>query len=482
MSAHPNRNLSGALLILVALLPPSALRAAGIYQPGEAWPGGSTSQPAKRLRDAFSQPSATLPFEQRLDFHIGQSLFEKLWVASPSSTAASDGLGPLFNARACAGCHLRNGRGHPPATADGNAVSLFLRLSVAPDPQQRRQMEAGTLANVPDPVYGRQLQNFSVQNVPAEGRLGVEYSDQVVRLADGSDVHLRRPRYRILQPGYGPVAAELNLSPRLAPPMIGLGLLEAVPESALVAREDPEDRNGDGISGRLNRVWSEREQRVVAGRFGWKAGNGTLADQNDSALAGDIGIGNALFPSPHGDCMPTQAACLQAPHGNTEAQDNLEAARAVTDSILLYSRHLAPPLRPNAQQPDVLAGKAIFDRIGCTGCHIPNLHTAKGAAAPLAGQSIWPYSDLLLHDMGPDLADGHEEYRARGREWRTAPLWGLGLAKKLNPKSGYLHDGRARTPLEAALWHGGEAEVAKQQLISLDANARRQLLEFLDSL
>ncbi|MFC6672198.1 di-heme oxidoredictase family protein [Marinobacterium aestuariivivens] len=391
-------------------------------------------------------------------------------------------MGPLFNARACAGCHLHNGRGHPPASAEGNAVSLFLRLSVVPDPQQRRQMEAGILANVPDPVYGRQLQNFSVQNVPAEGRLGVEYSDEVVHLADGSEVHLRRPRYRILQPGYGPVAAGLNLSPRLAPPMIGLGLLEAVPESALLALEDTEDRNGDGISGRLNRVWSQREQRVVAGRFGWKAGNGTLADQNDSALAGDIGIGNALFPVPFGDCMPAQSDCRQAPHGNTAAQDNLEAARAVTDSILFYSRHLAPPVRPDAQQPDVQAGKAVFNRIGCSACHTPNLRTARDAEAPLAGQSIWPYSDLLLHDMGPDLADGHEEYRARGSEWRTAPLWGLGLAKALNPKSGYLHDGRARTPLEAALWHGGEAQAAKQNLMALDAKARRQLLVFLDSL
>ncbi len=469
-------------MMLIALLQATPLQAAGTaggYQLGEDYPGGSTSRHSEQ---PLTNPSATLPLQQRLDFRIGQSLFKKLWIAAPTSTSASDGLGPLFNARSCAGCHLHNGRGHPPKDIETTAVSLVLRLSRPPDAQQRQQMRSGTLAGVPDPAYGHQLQPFSVQNIPAEGRLGLEYREERVALADGTEVRLRRPRHRILQPGYGPVVVGLRLSARLAPPLIGLGLLEAVPISALTALEDPDDRNGDGISGRLNLVWSQRDQQVLPGRFGWKAGQATLADQIDSALAADIGIGNALFPPPYGDCTSAQTACLRAPHGNTQAHQDLEAAPIVTDLILLYSRHLAPPPRVRAKESEVLAGKAVFHRAGCAACHTPSLHTADDAVAPLAGQTIWPYSDLLLHDMGPDLADDHEEYRALGREWRTAPLWGLGLAKKLNPDSGYLHDGRARSPLEAILWHGGEAEAAKRQVMALNADERRQLLAFLESL
>lgn len=476
------RAVPALLLSGVLLSAPAQAAEPAAYQAGEERPGGTTSQPVTQLRAAFSTPSATLTLEQKLDFLVGKSLFEKLWVASPSSTTASDGLGPLFNARACAGCHLHNGRGHPPESADENSVSLFLRLGREPDAGQRAQMTAGTLANAPDPQYGRQLQTFSVQNVPREGLLGVEYREVPLTLDDGSEISLRRPHYRILNPGYGTPASDMRLSPRLAPAMIGLGLLEAVPEAELAALEDPDDRDGDGISGRLNRVWSAREQRVMPGRFGWKAGNATLADQNDSALAGDIGIGNALFPSPWGDCTPSQHACLTAPHGNTEAQQDLEAADTVTDLVLYYSRHLAPPLRTDARDTQVLAGKAVFNRIGCAACHRPSLQTAADAPDGLGGQHIWPYSDLLLHDMGPGLADPLEEYRATGFEWRTPPLWGIGLAQRLDSRTGFLHDGRARTLLEAILWHGGEAKAAKQRVVSLGADERRQLISFLESL
>lgn len=476
------RPVPALLLSGVLLTAPVQAAEPAAYQAGEERPGGTTSQPVTQLRAAFSNPSATLSLERKLDFLVGKSLFEKLWVASPSSTTASDGLGPLFNARACAGCHLHNGRGHPPERAEDNAVSLFLRLGREPDAGQRAEMAAGTLANAPDPQYGRQLQTFSVQNVPREGLLGVEYTEVPLTLDDGSEISLRRPKYRILSPGYGTPAADMRLSPRLAPAMIGLGLLEAVPEAELTALEDPDDRDGDGISGRLNRVWSAREQRVMPGRFGWKAGNATLADQNDSALAGDIGIGNALFPSPWGDCTPSQHACRTAPHGNTEAQQNLEAATTVTDLILYYIRHLAPPLRSDARDTQVLAGKAVFNRAGCSACHRPSLQTAADAPDGLGGQLIWPYSDLLLHDMGPGLADRLEEYRAAGSEWRTPPLWGIGRAQQLDPRTGFLHDGRARTLLEAILWHGGEAEAAKQRVVSLGAEERRQLISFLESL
>jgi CxxC motif-containing protein (DUF1111 family) len=273
------------------------------------------------------------------------------------------------------------------------------------------------------------------------------------------------------------------LSPRVAPPMIGLGLLEAVADADILARADPDDADGDGISGRPNRVWSADREAIVPGRFGWKAGEPTIDQQGSHAMAGDIGIANPLAPAAWGDCTAAQAACRAAPDGNSPRYDGLEASRQMMDQILFYARNLAVPARRGADDPTVLRGKQLFYESGCAGCHVPKLATRRDWEVPaLAGQLIWPYSDLLLHDMGEALADDRPEGVASGREWRTPPLWGIGLTEDVNGHTYFLHDGRARNLTEAILWHGGEAQAARDAFAGMTKADRDTMLAFLSSL
>ncbi len=421
-------------------------------------------------------------FSRQINFKVGDGIFRKLWVSAPASTKSSDGLGPLYNSRSCQSCHLKDGRGRPPAPGEA-AVSMFLRLSVpARNDEERALLASLRAAVIPEPTYGTQLQNFSVQGVLAEGRMEIAYEELPVTLADGGIVRLRKPRYRAAELNYGPMAPGAMLSPRVAPPMIGMGLLEAIPDADILARADPEDRNGDGISGRPNRVWSEIDGKVMLGRFGWKAGEASVAAQSAHAFAGDMGLSSALAPDAWGDCSAAQADCRRAPDGR-DAKEGVEVTRQMLDLVVFYARNLAVPARPNAAAPEVLAGKRIFHAAGCAACHNPSFTTrADSAELEQSAQKIWPYTDLLLHDMGEGLADNRPESAADGREWRTAPLWGLGLTEIVSGHTQLLHDGRARNPLEAILWHGGEAEAAKQRVIAMPKKEREALLAFLRSL
>ncbi len=432
-------------------------------------------------RDSFSHPSANMSFERQLDFRVGNGVFRKVWVSAPSSTTSSDGLGPLFNARACQRCHLKDGRGRPPAEGEP-AVSMFLRLSIPPqDAADRAALASKRSAVIPEPTYGAQLQNFSVQGLAAEGRMGIEYREQPVELADGTMVTLRAPSYRLEAPAYGAPHPELMVSPRVAPPMIGVGLLEAIPERDLHAHADPEDRDGDGISGRANRVWSDELGAVVLGRFGWKAGQPSVSQQSASALRGDIGLSSPLYAEHAGDCTSAQVHCRDAPHGAEGGEG--EVTQELFDLLVFYSRNLGVPARRDVDDPEVLHGKRLFYESGCTGCHVPKYVTARDPSRPEQSfQLIWPYSDLLLHDMGEGLADHRPEGEASGREWRTPTLWGIGLTETVSGHSFYLHDGRARNLLEAILWHGGEAEATKQRVAGMSKEQREALLAFLRSL
>ncbi len=445
--------------------------------------GGSATNRQRLDGDAFSQPSANLSFEDRADFFVGNGFFKRLWVGAPASTAAADGLGPLYNARACQRCHLKDGRGHPPF-GDEPAVSMFLRLSVpAATDADIEDLAQFRRAVIPEPTYGTQLQNFAVQGLAPEGRMAIAYEELPVELAGGEVVHLRKPTYAVADPAYGPLHPAAMLSPRVAQPMIGLGLLEAIPEADLLAREDPDDADGDGISGRSNRVWSDVQGRVAMGRFGWKAGKATIAEQAAAAMAGDIGVSNPLEPHHAGDCTPAQKACLAAPDGADPQYASLEAPAEVMDLIAFYSRHLAVPARRDVDDPEVLRGKQLLYGAGCTACHAPKHATGKDGVDPaLAGQLIWPYTDLLLHDMGEGLADHRPEGQANGREWRTAPLWGIGLTATVNGHTLFLHDGRARDLTEAILWHGGEALAARERFRLMDPEDRAAVLAFLNSL
>ncbi|MDH1338038.1 c-type cytochrome [Ectopseudomonas oleovorans] len=442
-------------------------------EPGEALSAGAATV-RKFDQNAFSLPSANLAPSRRLDFAVGNSFFRNPWVTAPATTTARDGLGPLFNTNACQNCHIKDGRGHPPGPDSVSATSMLVRLSIPAGPEHAEMLiHQGVVA---EPTYGTQMQDMANPGVTPEGKIRVTYSSVPVRFADGTQVELRKPQLVISQLGYGDMHPNTRFSARIAPPMIGLGLLEAIAEEDILAGADPDDADGDGISGRPNWVWDRQQQRSALGRFGWKAGQPNLNQQNADAFANDMGLTSSLIP--HDNCTTAQTDCLAAPHGGEpEVSDNILA------SVLFYSRNLGVPARRDVDSPDVLKGKSLFHQAGCQKCHTPSFTTSAAAAEPeLANQLIRPYTDMLLHDMGDGLADGREEFLASGREWRTAPLWGIGLTQTVNGHTQFLHDGRARDLLEAILWHGGEAEAAKQQVLRFDSDERAALLAFLNSL
>ena len=468
----------------VSAVPPPPTTDFGRPEPGEANPGGAATHHKHINRNAFSHASANMTFERELDFKVGNGFFKRVWVSAPASTTAADGLGPLHNARSCQRCHLKDGRGHPPEGPDDNAVSMFLRVSIPPQDESDRRLLAEHRANViPEPTYGTQIQDLAIQGHRAEGRMRVRYEEVPVELDDGTVVELRKPVYAVTDLAYGPLHPDAMLSPRVAPQMIGLGLLEAIAEEDILALADPDDADGDGISGRPNRVWSPAREQVALGRFGWKAGAPSVDEQSQSAFAGDMGISSPLHPAGYGDCTARQPACREAPDGNSPEHDNLEAHREVTDLVTFYARNLAVPARRDHDDPAVLEGKRLFYETGCTACHQPAFRTPADYPHPeQRDQLIWPYTDMLLHDMGEGLADGRPEGVASGREWRTAPLWGIGLTPVVNDHSYYLHDGRARSILEAILWHGGEAEAQREAVKAMTATERDKLIRFVESL
>ncbi|WP_413205633.1 di-heme oxidoredictase family protein [Rhodospirillum sp. A1_3_36] len=458
--------------------------AAFLTDPAAARPGGASTHSGPFGRDAFLRTTPGLTDDQRMNVTLGNALFARPWVSAPSSTKAADGLGPLYNARSCRQCHLRNGRGHPPEADASNAVSMLLRLSLpAETDAERSAMAEGRLKVVPHPILGTQLQEFAIQGLKAEGKPVVTYEPVEVTLAGGETITLRKPSFTIANPGYGAIDPAMLTSARIAPPMIGLGLLDAIPAEALEARADPEDRDGDGISGRTQRIPDPATGESGLGRFGWKAGEPTVNAQSQAAFNGDIGMSTPLYSFPAGDCMAAQEDCRAAPTGGDPQYEGLEIPSQMAALIVEYASHIAVPARRNGEDPQVRAGGVLFAEAGCPACHVPRQVTATDYPDPtLAGQTIWPFTDLLLHDMGPDLADGRPEGRASGSEWRTPPLWGVGLTQEVSGQISLLHDGRARSVPEAILWHGGEGEAAREAFRGMDAADRAALVAFVESL
>nr|WP_166417109.1 di-heme oxidoredictase family protein [Cochlodiniinecator piscidefendens] len=452
-------------------------------EPFETQSAGAATTRARNTADAFSQPSENMPFADELDFRVGNGLFRKIWVSSPSSTLATDGLGPIYNARSCQRCHLKDGRGHPPESAEDSPVSMFFRISIPGSESDGIAEIEDYLATLPDPNYGTQLQDFAVLGHPAEYRMDITYDEIEIALSDGETASLRNPTYRAADLGYGPLHPDAMLSPRIAPQMIGLGLLEAIPAADILANADPDDLDGDGISGRANIVWSVEYDTPMLGRFGLKAGAPTVAQQSAGAFAGDIGISNPLFNTPWGECTELQTECRSAPHGDDAGQNGFEIDAEGLDLVTFYSQNLAVPARRDVEDPEVLHGKDVFYSTGCASCHTPKFVTARLEDQPEQSfQLIWPYSDMLLHDMGEGLADNRPEARATGQEWRTPPLWGIGLTEQVSNHTYFLHDGRARNLLEAVLWHGGEAQAARDTVVEMPSEDRAALIRFLESL
>jgi CxxC motif-containing protein (DUF1111 family) len=449
----------------------------------EAMQGGAGTAVGADDLNAFTHFELTLDAAAIERFKLGNALFKKLWVSAPSSTQASDGLGPLFNARSCQTCHLHDGRGHPPE-GESPSASFFFRLARTPQTAaEKDEIASYKRLNFPDPVYGAQFQDLAVPGLAGEGTVGVTYESRPVVLAGGETVELRVPHYAVNKLNYGPLDPATTLSPRIAQSLPGMGLLEAIPESEILAHADADDKNGDGISGRANFVREERTGKLMLGRFGWKAQNPTVRDQAASALSGDIGISSPDRPDPYGDCTAAETACRKMPNGVQARLGDTEAPDPILDLLTAYTQSVAVPERRDEGDPQVLAGKAQFYKAGCADCHTPKFVTGRNVTDQQhAFQLIWPYSDLLLHDMGADLADGQQVGEASGREWRTAPLWAIGLTRVVNGREAYLHDGRARTLEEAILWHGGEAKKARDTYASLQRQDRQSLLRFLESL
>ena len=380
----------------------------------------------------------------RMALVLGEALFSKLWVSAPSSTTASDGLGPLYNARACSACHPRGGGGQALSDAGGDAPDTLLA-------RFGRQSDPAVLAH-----NGRQLQHRASPGLPAEGRIELHWRFKDTQLNDGTVVSLREPRHRVHLNQPHTVLTYAELSFRQTPTLAGSGALERVPQAALIARADPDDADGDGISGRLQTLPDGR-----IGRYGWRALAATLSEQNSRALSLDMGMSTQALQDPHGDCGADNFACRELPTGDDPARGEAEITRDMQRWLDQYVAQLPPPKRVSAAPEP--KGQAVFEQIGCSACHALDLPT-EAAGTLRAG------TDLLLHDMGGALSD------ADGREWRTAPLWGAAARPAL------LHDGRARNLTEAILWHGGEAHRARRAFSALPAAQRAQLLHFLESL
>ncbi len=369
-----------------------------------------------------------------LDFITGKALFEKNWVPSFSSTTASDGLGPFYNARSCNQCHPGGERG-------SREQSLVIHSN--------------------DPVYGQQLQKYAIAGLQREAEVNVVFTDV------NSAGKPFAPTMEINNLSRGAMTSE-GLSARIAPSLLGLGLLARIPDALILDMADEADRNGDGISGRVNMI-SDADGGTAIGRFGWKAGQVSLRVQLARALSLDLGLGNPVFPAAAGDCTPAQIDCLNAPHGNSTHHDNLETNNQVLELLLAYVAKLPAPSKTSAELLQESAGAEIFQQAGCAACHMPSLESND--------LSLPAYTDLLLHDMGPGLADTLSESSARGNEWRTSPLWGLG-----NLQGQLLHDGRAATIEEAIWWHGGEGASAREHYENLSQQQRNDLNAFLNSL
>lgn len=392
---------------------------------------------------------------------IGDLQFERTFVSAPA--VLNPGLGPVYNSVSCLSCHIGDGRGKPPSEGE-QITSMLFRISVpGNDPH-------GGPALVPG--FGGQLQQRAVFSAQAEAAIAIDWHEEQIVLGDGSLVSMRSPTYTFISP-YAPLPADLHWSARVAPPVFGLGLLEAVPVADILARADETDTDGDGISGRANMVWDIVEQREALGRFGWKAEQPTLLQQSAAAYNEDMGITNPLF-------------ALESAHGQSQ-DDGLLDDIELTDSLLhataFYVRTLAVPARRNTDDPQVLRGEALFSAARCDRCHVLGQRTGVNVAfPPLSNQSILPYSDLLLHDMGPALSDDRPSFAANGAEWRTPPLWGIGLTQVVNGHQNFMHDGRARSLLEAVLWHGGEAQPSNDVVRAMTTQERADLLAFLSAL
>lgn len=423
--------------------------------------GGDTYTLFDASSSAFSTMLPGMSARDQVVHGIGDTFFDSKFVSAPAPV--NPGLGAIFNNTSCSGCHQRDGRGRPPLPGE-SLRAMLLRISI---PGQAA--DGGPKAV---PGFGTQLQDKAVAGYQAEASVSITYTDSSASLADGTVVSLRVPHYQITDP-YSPLPAGILISPRIASPTVGVGLIEAIPDQEILAGADPDDKDGDGISGRANMVPNYTTGTTTVGRFGWKSNVADVLGQVASAFQQDMGVTNRVFP---------QESSLGQPQ-DTHASGGVELPDTVLHAVVFYMKTLAVPARRDVDNPQTIQGARLFESTGCAKCHTTTFTTTVDMTFPYtSNQVIHPYSDFLVHDMGPTLGDGRPDYLAGGDEWRTAPLWGIGLTQKVSGYAYYLHDGRARTLTEAILWHGGEAQKSREAFGKLSASDREALLAFLNSL
>ena len=429
----------------------------------------------------YSSPLAGLSAQNKLDFHIGEGVFQKFWVPSPSSTTASDGLGPLFNTRSCNSCHLNNGRGHAPdENISGASIPSFLIKLGKSYPIAEIQPNK-FFPPIGDARYGHQFQGHSSPGVLPEGDYYLTYTTHIETLKDGTKVKLRKPNLHWNELNYGEFEDSTGFNMLVSPALIGMGLLDNIPDDTILSAADPDDKNNDGISGRVS--WIPNGINKTIGRFGYKASVASVSAQNQSAFNNDLGLSTPLNPNPYGDCTALQQDCLASPDGNSPHLGNLEVDKQQARLVDLFVSLSSPPAMRNLTSTRFLKGKDIFENGGCASCHTPKMKTGNHSEfSVLNNRTFFPFTDMLLHDMGPELASGFPSFSASPSEWRTAPLWGIGLSRKVSGRVGFLHDGRAKTIEEAILWHGGEGQKSKNYYKNLNKEQRNTLIYFLESL
>lgn len=423
---------------------------------------------------SFSLPLKGLNSLRSANFIKGADLFRQEWseyVGDPKVSRTGSnffGLGPTFSAKSCADCHERAGRGSPPLKLGERLKALVMKVGTINGDVIRQPQ--------PHPAYGEQINSMAVKGVPAEGKVFVEYYSEEGRYGDGSTFRLRRPSYVFYDLKFGQLDQSTIISPRVPPIVAGLGILESISDKDILSLADINDADLDGISGKPNFVWSVSQNIEKLGRFGWKAEAVTLYEQVAQAAHRDLGLTSTLHPDQA--CPPVQKLCADATIVSPKVEISDDRLRVITE----YLRYLAPPDRLTNENKQVKRGERIFNDIGCSKCHAPLIKLGFSRLERKDYSGVEPYTDLLLHDMGPDLADVNPNLGGNGREWRTPPLWGLGSIKLVNHHEFLMHDGRARGIAEAILWHGGEAKISREKFRLMEASGREDLLKFLGSL
>ncbi len=431
---------------------------------------------------AFEQEAPNLSWGLSAAFDRGDGVFERAFTPSVESgwRGDADGLGPLFNHVSCEACHQADGRARPPENENEMIEGGFVRVSIPGiGPYGEPLTPAG---------YGAQISDRAIEGVAPEATVRVRWHEIPGQFPDGESYSLRKPEFLLTDLAYGELPPDTQYEMRMAPPVFGLGLLEAIPEATLLQWADPDDADGDGISGRPNYVWDLERGGKIMGRFSWKANAFDIRQQSAIAAFNDIGINNELFLYRHDDqpeslkhkarqnCEPEQSDCLNA----FDSRD-FELRPDQLKDVTTYLQLLGVVYRRDMDKPEIQQGEALFHQSGCASCHKSEVMTGEHEISRLENQLIRPYSDLLLHDMGEGLA-GRPDFEATAREWRTAPLWGIGVTETVNGHTNFLHDGRARNVQEAILWHGGEAEQAKQKYMALAKAEREKVLAFINNL